>query len=509
MTKKNDIRDDYYRKGKTVSEIARDTGHDRKTVRGIVMQDDWNLPPADTAAKPLCPKLGPFKPLIDEWLTADRLSKPKQRHTSRRVYNRLRTEDGTKGIFNCSYETVNIYVKAKKKDLYGDRAEGYIPLNHAPGEAQADFGTAEYIERGARIEGKAFNMSFPYSNQGYQQLFPGENAECLFEGLANVFGHIGGVPHEIWFDNMSAAVIDIRSGADRLLTDRFLRFSAHYGFSPVFCNKGQGHEKGSIENKVGYQRRNMLVPVPAFAVLDEYNRGLLSLCDKDGDREHYRHVELIRSLFREDKKRLLPLPKDAFETAGHRTAKTNKYAIVTLDKLYEYSTAPALALTRVKIRLTSQYVTICDENGREVVTHERLYGDKPARRMNWLPYLDQLSRRPRAVKYSGVYDMMPDEVKRYIDGNSGGDVGSIVGMLAEITRRTGWESAVATVAEAVSRQANDPDSLMALHRRLHMNVPELPPIALPLGIPGLVAYSPDLAAYDVPAMKGGIRDARG
>lgn len=508
MTKKNDIRDDYYRKGKTISEIARDTGHDRKTVRGIVMQDDWNLPATETADKPICPKLDPFKPVIDEWLTEDRLSKPKQRHTSRRVYNRLRKEDATKNTFNCSYETVNAYVKAKKEDLYGDRAEGYIPLSHAPGEAQADFGAAEYIERGARHEGKALNISFPYSNQGYQQLFPGENAECLFEGLVNIFEHIGGVPHEIWFDNMSAIVTEIRSGADRLLTERFLRFTAHHGFSPVFCNKGQGHEKGSVENKVGYQRRNMLVPVPVFTTLDGFNRELLSLCDMDGDREHYRHAELIETLFAEDKKRLLPLPKGAFETAGYRTAKTNKYAILTLDRLYEYSTAPMFALTRVRIRLTSQYVTVYDENGREIVTHERLYGEKPGRRMNWLPYLDQLSRRPRAVKYSGVYDMMPEEVKHYIDGNCGCDIGRIISMLAEITRRTGWESAVATVAEAVTRQANDPDSLMALHRRLHMNVPELPPIMLPSGIPDLGAYSPDLTAYDAPFMKGGVRDAR-
>jgi transposase len=262
MEEKIDIRSAFYEHGKTISEISRVIGRDRKTVRGIINRDDWNMPPPTACEKDVCPKLDPFKPIINEWLEEDKKAKKKQRHTSKRVYDRLRKEEATKDTFHCSYESVNKYVRQKKKELFGERPEGYIPLTHAPGEAQADFGSAEYFEAGTRKEGKYLNMSLPFSNQGYQQLYAGENAECLFEGLKNIFSHIGGVPREIWFDNTSTIVTEIIKGGGRLVTEKFERFNAHYGFKAIFCNPNAGNEKGSVEAKVGYHRRNMLVPIP-------------------------------------------------------------------------------------------------------------------------------------------------------------------------------------------------------------------------------------------------------
>jgi len=80
------------------------------------------------------------------------------------------------------------------------------------------------------------------------------------------------------------------------LRDIFIRFKEHYGFEAVFCNPASGHEKGNVENKVGYLRRNLLVPMPEFSDLDEYNRNLLIACDEDIRRKHYRKEDDIDKL---------------------------------------------------------------------------------------------------------------------------------------------------------------------------------------------------------------------
>jgi transposase len=508
MEEKIDIRSAFFEHGKTISEISRDTGRDRKTVRGIINREDWNIPPPTADSSDVCPKLDPFKSIINEWLEEDKKAKKKQRHTSKRVYDRLRKEDATKDTFDCSYESVNKYVRKRKKDIFGERPEGYIPLTHAAGEAQADFGTAEYIEAGNRKEGKYLNMSFPYSNQGYQQLFPGENAECLFEGMKNIFMHISGVPREIWFDNASTMVTDIIKGGGRKITGKFERFSAHYGFKAIFCNPNAGNEKGSVENKVGYHRRNMLVPMPKFKSLDEFNKELLGMCDEDADREHYRLNADISELFCDDKAALIPLPKTEFDTAAHITVKTDKYAIFTIDKYHEYSTSPKFALSKVRVKLTAQTVTVMDDEFRDIVVHPRLYGEAHTRSMMWIPYLEQLSRKPRAVKYSGVYEMFPENVRQYIAKSSGGDISEIMRMIAELTEKSGWELAVETISRAVDYQAYDADSLLALHRRMHMNVPELPPVDLPKEVPDVAQFTPDLSVYDTFIKNGGDTCAR-
>ena len=509
MTQKNNIRDDYFRKGLNISQIARDTGHDRNTIRDIINCDDWNDKKATEADdRPQFPKLEPFKEIIDGWLVADKAERRKQRHTAKKVFKRLEGEEATRNEFNCSYETIAKYVKMKKKEIYGGSDECYLPLEHKPGEAQVDFGDTDYYENDTRIEGHHFNISFPNSNQGYTQLFPGENTECLFEGMVNIFNHIGGVPPEIWFDNMSPVVKRIQIGKERELTERFERFKAHFGFRANICNPDSGHEKGSTENKVGYHRRNLFVPVPRIKSLDEYNEQLLIECDEDGCREHYRKEDTISNLFEEDKKALLPLPANEFDTSGYGSARTNKYAIFSLeDGFHEYSTIPKYANQRVNIRLTSTKVIVSDENHRTVVAHKRLYGKRKQRSMQWIPYLDQLAKRPRAIKYSGIYEMLPDEVQSFLDSADSSNKGDVISMLSRITKQTSWENAITTVSYAVANSTNDPDSLQALHRRLFMNLPELPPLDQTDNIPEIEVWVPNLKAYDVAAMNGGGADA--
>jgi len=322
MTQIKNIRKMYFEEGKNISQISRETGYDRKTVRKYIEKDDWNKELLKIKKEPLFPKLDPYKADIDAWLIEDKKVKRKQRHTAKRIYVRLLEK--YKDSFDCSYRTVAGYVAIKRKEIFSEN-KCYLPLEHIPGEAQVDFGDADFYENGKLYSGKYLNLSFPYSNKGYLQVFKGENQECLFEGLKTIFEHIGGVPPRIWFDNASTMVTKVIKGGGRALTDDFVRFIEHYRFEAVFCNVDAGYEKGNVENKVGYHRRNMLVPVPRFEDIIKFNQNLLLQCEEDARREHYRKEGTIEELFKEDAIALLELPRVAFDTSKYITVKTNGY----------------------------------------------------------------------------------------------------------------------------------------------------------------------------------------
>ena len=227
MDKVHSIRQLFYEQGKSVSAIAAETGHDRKTISKYLDMTDFNTPePKKEDPENMCPKLDAYKPLIDQWLLDDRKAPRKQRHTAKRVFKRLLAE--SEG-FDCSYRLVAQYVAYRKAQMNLDNKKSYLPLIHYPGEAQADFGAAQFFENSLSHEGKYLVLSFPFSNAGYLQLMYGENAECFMEGMIDIFAHLGGVPTEVWFDNTSTLVTKILKDGGRQLTDKFLRFSEHYG----------------------------------------------------------------------------------------------------------------------------------------------------------------------------------------------------------------------------------------------------------------------------------------
>ena len=500
----------YYEQDKTLKDITDIMNLDWRTVRKYVDMDNFNPdPPTPEKEEQHTSKLNTFKPLIDTWLTEDLKAPRKQRHTAKRIHKRLQKEATG---YDCSYRLLATYVSQRKKELRLKKSEGFLPLIHFPGEAQADFGTADFYENGKlHHEAKYLVLSFPCSNGGYLQLNYGENMECLLEGLTAMFEYMGGVPTEIWFDNTTTIVTEIIKGGGREVTERFQRFSEHYRFKPVFMNPDSGHEKGNVEAKVRYLRRNELVPVPRFTSLADKNVELLSACDQDMEREHYDDDQdrYISELFQADKAALLPLPSVPFNTSLYTTARTDKYGKFTLDKgKHRYSVSPGFSEDTVRLQLTSSEVIVMDSNLHEIVRHKRLYGDE-AERMDWIPYLKYIARKPRSLKNSGIYGMMPQSMQIYLDGCESSERGKILKVLAELTECSGFSSAVNTVDEAVRLQATDPDSLQNLYRRIYDDVPVLPPLTLQDGIPkqDVIPFHSDLEELDVVLSKGGVAGA--
>ena len=228
------------------------------------------------------------------------------------VFDRLKAEYPEQ--LTVKQRTVVRYVSTKKKELYRKASDCAIYGSHPFGEAQLDFGEVYYYDKDDVLK-KCYELviSFPASNGTYVQLCRSQNQECLLEAMHRIFEYMGGVPSRILFDNMSSAVAKVLPAGKRKLVDQFSRFVLHYRFKADFCNVGKGNEKGHVEGKVGYERRNFMVPVPKIEDLNQYNQYLFKICDEDMQREHYEKLSLISALFSRDQQHFLKLPGKKFK----------------------------------------------------------------------------------------------------------------------------------------------------------------------------------------------------
>ncbi|MED1721163.1 IS21 family transposase [Brevibacillus parabrevis] len=278
----------------SIKEIADKLEINWRTARKFADRLDWNK--NQLPRRKHYPVMAPFIEIVDAWLTEDQAMPRKQRHTAKRIYDRLVQEHGYTG----SDRTVRDYVSKRRKELKLQEMGSYIKLEHPGGEAQVDFGKVKAVVKGKEQELHLLVVSFPYSNAAFPIILPSENTECFLEGLKRVFERIGGVPRTLWFDNLSAAVVSIQSNGQRVVTDAFQRFMLHYRFESTFCNPGKGNEKGHVENKVGYSRRNWCVPMPFVSSLEELQQTLDQQAEQDLHRPHYEKGTWMNQLWAEE-----------------------------------------------------------------------------------------------------------------------------------------------------------------------------------------------------------------
>ena len=202
----------------------------------------------------------------------------KQRHTAKRVLARLVDEHGAGEL---SYSTVRDYVRAAARRSRSRPgvpwSEGFVPQTHEPGaEAEVDFADLWVDLVGVRTKVALFTLRLSYSGKAVHRVFPTQGQEAFLEGHVHAFETLGGVPGQIRYDNLKAAVSRVLFGRTRTETDRWVAFRSHYGFDAFYCQPGieGAHEKGGVEGEGGRFRRNHLVPVPAVSSLAELNARL-------------------------------------------------------------------------------------------------------------------------------------------------------------------------------------------------------------------------------------------
>jgi transposase len=337
------------------------------------------------------PKLGAFVGVIDGILEGDLdPSTPrKQRHTARRIFERLRDEHGYEG----SEVTVRRYV-AEQVRVSG---EVFVPLSQPAGEAQFDFGEATVEIAGVRVKAALAVMTLPYSDAFFVSAYPRECTETFQAGHVAAFEFFGGVPTKTAYDNTKLAVSRITGGNERTLTREFLRLESHFLFTHRFCRVARGNEKGHVENLVGYARRNFLVPVPAFGSFTELNAHLKERCVADLQRRLRGNQQTKRELLADDRAAMLPLPANEFEPRRVEQRRANSLSLVRFDR-NDYSVPTCYAHHELTVAGGIEQVEV--SSGTEhVATHPRDWG---AEQTIYDPrhYLALLERKPGALDFA-------------------------------------------------------------------------------------------------------------
>ena len=334
-------------------------------------------------------KLAPFLPIIHEILKQDQHAPRKQRHTAKRIFDRLKAEHGYDG----GYTIVKDAVRACRNQ----HAEVFMPLVHPPGEAQVDFGYAHVILNGEEIKAAIFVMTLIYSDAVFCCIFPRECSETFLEGHRRAFEFFGGVPRRISYDNTKTAVARIIGKRKRELTRDFLRLQSHYLFDSHFCLVRRPNEKGQVEGLVGFTRRNFLVPVPRVSSLEGLNADLEQRCRDDLLRRLRGQTVTKAALLEEERATLLPLPKQRFDARRVAGGRADSLSLVRFDR-NSYSVPTEYAHQHVTVVGGVEQVRIVCRD-RLVATHPRDWGRE---QVHFDPrhYLALLERKPGALDFA-------------------------------------------------------------------------------------------------------------
>jgi transposase len=326
------IRRAYYVEKKSIRAIAREQGHHRRVVREAVA--GTNPPPRRYRRQKPRPRtmVGPVAHLSEAWLEADRDAPPKQRHTAKRIYDRLVAEHGYSGKDRAIRAYVHDWKAAHRSE-----GQGFVPLPlaYTPGaEAQCDWGEAVVRIGGREQEAHVFCMRLCYALKSFLCAFPAARQECFFAGHVAAFAFFGGVPRRIVYDNLTSAVAKVLQGRNRVEQDAFVAFRGHYLFASHFCLPGRegAHEKPLVESLVGYARRNFLVPVPYAASWEELNAQLSVRCVEEDGRPASGRGGTIGALWAEERRSLLPLQRHAYPCCRTVPVRATRQALVTFER---------------------------------------------------------------------------------------------------------------------------------------------------------------------------------
>ena len=372
--------------GVSKRQILRETGLHWVTLEKILANDE---PPGYRRREPRPrPRVGPYLDRIRQIIAADQEAPRKQRHTAKRIFERLREEGYTGGYTQ---------VKAVVREIQVRRQEVFVPLVHRPGEAQADVGHALIKQDGVLRKVVFFVFVLPYSDAICVQVFERSCLETFAEAHSRAFTFFGGVPRRITYDNDGVLVAGVMAGRERRLTHGFLRLKSHYLFDTHFCQVRRPNEKGVVESMVKYARLNFLVPVPEVRDLEALNAELAARCRVDLERRLRGKPSRKGVLLGEDQAAFLPMPATPFEACRTVSTTASSLSLARFDG-NDYSVPVRYAHHPVVMKGFVDRVAISHQ-GQAIASHRRLWTKEDVS-FDPVHYLALLERKPGALDHA-------------------------------------------------------------------------------------------------------------
>lgn len=316
--------------------------------------------------------------------------KRKQRFTSKKIFTYLKE----RGVYAGSRRSLSALIARLRKENDHGTAKGFLPLEFSLGSTvQVDHGVVDCIVEGERTKGYLFLSSIPGSGLRFCQLYPVKSQEAWGVFHEEMFTFWGGIFGKVVYDNDSVLIKKV-FGSEHIQTDFSLALEEHYGFSSHFCNAGSGHEKGSVENAVGFCRRNFLAGCPSFSDWKSANSYLEEACKKGIEAgSHYKTGKPLSSLLEKAQEALQPrLPTRIWRKWAD--CRVDKYQLITLSK-HQYSTPERFvgAQVRVSVSLFEIEMFYDDEL---IVYHQRSFKANGSS-LTLDHYLDQLQSKASAL----------------------------------------------------------------------------------------------------------------
>jgi len=305
----------------------------------------------------------------------------KQRHTAKRIYERLRDEHGYTGKYTVIKDVVREHERRHR--------EMFVPLVHPPGHAQVDFGEAVVVVGGVEQKGHFLAMDLPHSDAPFVMIFPQETTEAFCQGHVDAFGWFGGVPQSILYDNTSIAVARILSDGERVRTQTFSQLLSHYLFRDRFARIRKGNDKGNVEGLVKWVQRTILTPIPEASSWDALNEMIHARClERRGDTVRASTGTIGERLVA-DVAAFMPLPAAPFDCCRTISGRVSSQSLVRFET-NDYSVPVAFGHRAVLIKAYVHAVVIC--HGAEVIArHVRSYEREQFifDPMHYLPLIEQ------------------------------------------------------------------------------------------------------------------------
>ncbi len=295
--------------------------------------------------------------------------------------------------FDVGYTTVCNYIR-EKLGKSATNQEAFIRQQYEPGSVcEFDWGEIKLTIAGNQSRFQLAVFTSAYSNYRYALVYKRQDTLAFMESHVSFFEHIGGVYHQMVYDNMRVAVAKFIGKHEKEPTRALLQMKGHYQFSHRFCNAYSGNEKGHVERSVEYIRRKAFGFKSDFANLEEAEKYLGLIITRLNNSKQQLSGRTAMEMFA-DEKGLLWQYSGPLACSDSVQLRIDKYATFSYCTNH-YSVSDKLAGCFVDVKIFSHKIEVYFEN-KQVATHVRDYG-----KHQWVisieHYLDTLRQKPGAL----------------------------------------------------------------------------------------------------------------